>query len=323
MTTGDLLQLPPVGKASVCDPPPENQEAEDETATKKKSKTPDESRKAEELGGHHLWQSFRTVTILTQNKLAKGPLAQILQHIREGTLTGANWTLLQSRIIGTQVVDGKVCMLPDGVRDDRLSHPPFSTHRIQYVVHRHSQRAATVFYACLHEAERLQQPLYVAVASDHVRGTLSGNLSNDLRTKIFSRTNYNQTECMPGALLLYIGMSLLIFDKICVSLGLVKGCECILEHIYFSTLENTEAHEGKENPIFLSHLPRGLLLRAHGAKWVLPEEKLPPLRDDVDRRGLFMLNYTTDTFKFTESSQQEVSPNIFKQVEQKHHVRRT
>ena len=112
LTTGDLLQLPPVGKASVCDPPPENQEAEDETTTKKKSKTPDESRRAEELGGHHLWQSFRTVTTLTQNKRAKGPLAEILQQIRKGTLTDANWTLLQSRLIGTQVVDGKVCMLP-------------------------------------------------------------------------------------------------------------------------------------------------------------------------------------------------------------------
>ena len=113
-------------------------------------------------------------------------------------------------------------------------------------------------------------------------------------------------------------MSLLIFDKICVALGLMKGCECILEHIYFSTLENTDAHEGKENPIFLSHLPRGLLLRVKGAKWSLPKEKLPPLRDDVDRRGLFMLNYTTDTFDFQESTQQEVSPGVFKQVSQKH-----
>ena len=70
-------------------------------------------------------------------------------------------------------------------------------------------------------------------------------------------------------------MSLLIFDKVCVSLGLMKGCECILEHIYFSTLEDTAAHEGHENPIPLSHLPRGLLLRAIGAEWILPEDKLP------------------------------------------------
>ncbi len=73
-------------------------------------------------------ESFRAVTTLTQNKRAKGPLAEILQQIREATLTDANWQLLQSHIIGTQVVDGKVCMLPEGVRDDRLSHTPFSTH---------------------------------------------------------------------------------------------------------------------------------------------------------------------------------------------------
>ena len=86
---------------------------------------------------------------------------------------------------------------------------------------------------------------------------------------------------------------------------------------------DTAAHEGCQNPIFLSYLPRGLLLRAQGAKWVLPEEKLPPLREGVDRRGLFMLNYTTDTFDFQESTSQEVMPGVFKQVKQTHRVRRT
>ena len=128
---------------------------------------------------------------------------------------------------------------------------------------------------------------------------------------------------MPGALLLYIGMPLLIFDKVCVTLGLMKGCECILEHIYFSTLEDEEAHKGRENPIPLSHLPQGLLLRAIGAEWILPKNKLAPLRDDVDRKGLFMLNYTTDTFPFHESTPQEVAPGVYKQVKQTHSVRRT
>ena len=36
-----------------------------------------------------------------------------------------------------------------------------------------------------------------------------------------------------------------------------------------------------------------------------------------------MLSYTTDTFDFKEATQQEVSPGIFKQVSQKHRVRRT
>ena len=81
-------------------------------------------------------------------------------------------------------------------------------------------------------------------------------------------------------------------------------------------------HVTQQRPIQQSR-PRGLLLRVVGAKWVLPEEKLPPLCDKVDRRGLFMLNYSTDTFDFQESSQQQVSPGVFKQVSQKHRVRRT
>ena len=260
---------------------------------------------------------------ITAEQACTGPLAEILKQIRENTLTDANWLLLQSRVIGTHVVNGVVRPLPPGVRDERLSKPPFSTNSIQYVVHRHAQRAVLAYQTCLEEAERLQQRLYVATASDHVKGIPSEHLSNELRTKIFSHTNFNHTECMPGSLLLYIGMPLLIFDKICVNLGLMKGCECILEHIYFSTAEDEDAHWNCQNPIFLSHLPRGLLLRAKNAEWILPEKQLPPLKKNIDRRGLFLLRYSTDFFDFSESTQQEILPGVFKQVKQKHRVRRT
>ena len=118
-------------------------------------------------------------------------------------------------------------------------------------------------------------------------------------------------------------MDLLMFGKICVTLGLMKGATAKLEHIYFSPAEDISAHDNCQNPIFLTHLPKGLLLRAPGVHWVLPTERLPPLREDVDRRGLFLLNYTTSTFDFTESSSQEVLPGIRKQVKQTHRVRRT
>ena len=202
---GDLLQLPPVKRASVCDPKPAGTPIGVKAAAgveqpKGVKKKPAELKEDEHIGGYDLWREFATVTTLRQNVRAKGALKEILEQFRSNTLTDANWLLLQSRLLGTEVKDGKVCALPKGVQDKRLSQPPFSTaSSVQYVVHRHSQRAVLAYQVCLAEAERLRERLYVAGASDHVKGVPSENLSNELHTKLYGHPNFNDTECMPGA----------------------------------------------------------------------------------------------------------------------------
>ena len=202
---GDPLQLPPVKRASVCDPKPAGtsrgvKDAAGVEQPKGAKKKPAELKEDEHIGGYDLWRAFTTVTTLLQNVRAKGALKEILEQIRQNTLTDANWLRLQSRVLGTQVIEAKVCALPKGVRDERLSRPPFSTaSSVQYVVHRHSQRAVLAYQTCLAEAERLRKRLYVASASDHVKGVPSENLSNELHTKLYGHPNFNHTECMPGA----------------------------------------------------------------------------------------------------------------------------
>ncbi len=41
-----------------------------------------------------------------------------------------------------------------------------------------------------------------------------------------------------GVCFLYIGMRVLLYDKVCVRLGLVNDCECVVEHIVFAEEED-------------------------------------------------------------------------------------
>ena len=157
-------------------------------------------------------------------------------------------------MIGTQVKDDKICPLPPGVKDERLLKPPFFDRPVRYIVHRHAQRAHLVYQTSLAEAERLGRRLYVVTACDHVKGMPSDSLSDELRAKLLSRSNYTQTEYLPGFLLLYRGVRLLLFSKTCPTLSLMKGCEIVLDHIYFSKMEDRSIHAKTPNPIPLSDL---------------------------------------------------------------------
>ena len=83
--------------------------------------------------------------------------------------------------------------------------------------------------------------------------------------------------------------SLVILSVPCV----FEGCECILEQIIFDDNEILPAVAVAGKPIELEFLPISLLLRATGAKWVLPQSQLPRLSSTVDLRGLFQLKPTS------------------------------
>ena len=98
---------------------------------------------------------------------------------------------------------------------------------------------------------------------------------------------------VPGLCFLYIGMRVLIDDKVCVRLGLVNGSECVLEHIVFAEDEAIPVDGAlvAGRPHTLQYMPNALLRRAIGVPWQLPVGELPILPDHItDRRGLFILN---------------------------------
>ena len=95
--------------------------------------------------------------------------------------------------------------------------------------------------------------------------------------------------------------SLVILSVPCV----FEGCECILEQIIFDDNEILPAVAVAGKPIELEFLPFSLLLRATGAKWVLPRSQLPRLSSTVDLRGLFQLKPTSTYIR------REVGPKEF------------
>jgi len=108
--------------------------------------------------------------------------------------------------------------------------------------------------------------------------------------------NLRRTRFLPGQLPLYVGMPVLLFGKACVHLALMNGCACVVEQIILAEEEPQFQDLSVGVPTQLVFMPAALVLRANDADWILPSALLPPLPNNFDRRGLFLLFPTTDSF---------------------------
>ena len=159
------------------------------------------------------------------------------------------------------VVDGALSSLPLGQRDPRLDQPPFSNHEARYIVYRHVLRASQAFKNAVEASARKRCALFVCMAADEPRESEKHLFNTTERAIALQSAGLRQTKHMSGHLPLYIGMRLLVYDKICVRLGLMNGCECILEKIVFSDDEALPGDAQPGKPIVLQYLPAQLLLR--------------------------------------------------------------
>ena len=99
---------------------------------------------------------------------------------------------------------------------------------------------------------------------------------------------------------------MLLYSKDCARLGLMKGCECIVEQIVFADEEESLPDVVVAGvPIWLSHMSVSLLLRAVDALWMLPRTQLPRLPNGFDRRGLFQILPQTQHFKYVPSGKEK------------------
>ena len=69
----------------------------------------------------------------------------------------------------------------------------------------------------------------------------------------------------------------------------MNGSSCILEDIIFAPQDALPDQYDVGEIIILRLMPVALLLRAEGAKWILPQNQLPALPANMDHRGLFLL----------------------------------
>ena len=110
-----------------------------------------------------------------------------------------------------------------------------------------------------------------------------------MHKELLAKNSPKDTKELPSILPFYEGMSLALYSKDCVRFGLMKPCECILEHIVFAPEEEIPEHALTGEPLVLKYMPVSLLLRAKEAIWSLSAQCLPKLPKNISRQGLFQL----------------------------------
>ena len=183
--------------------------------------------------------------------------------------------------------------------DPRLQKPPFSDHCVQYIVHRHVLRVSQSFHNIMRTSRQLGGRVYLTLATDTVKPADAAAFIDGLRREVLQIPQPRVTHHLPGCSLWLFGMKLLLYSKKCARLGLMNGCTCTLVDIIFSEHERLPGHVEVGDVVPLQYMPVALLLRADGAKWVLPPSKLPEnLPPDVDWKGLFLLAPEEAYFKY-------------------------
>ena len=287
--SGDFMQMPPVRKAGLAKDitatdtgvPVQTEDIEEMTATDT----------VEHAQGFALWRRFDTAVILTLNLRATGLLSAILSEIRQGALSDASWHLLKTRVLrgGT---DGSC------IRDSRLDTPPFSTNEVYFAFHRHSLRTTQTYVHAIQMAASTCEPCFICCAADLVNEDDKHLWDDDARGQALHYLRARECKRSPGVLPLRRKGRYQIFSKACVRLGLMNGCEVILEDVHFHPHEPLPAHYYSGAPHICKYLPESLLVRVPGVAWALHEtHHFPALPPGLDRRGLVLLQPEKVDFK--------------------------
>ena len=311
--SGDFLQLPPVDGRSLATPLDEKGYLPSGPCDVGEGPAGDDERRKQRVdfecrAGYALWrETCKNVTCLSINMRTKGPLADILEDMRHDRLSDDAWRLLQDRQVGYVRREGIAQCLHTEEADPRLSMSPFANNPVTYIFHRHVLRVAQSYCNAVKESAHIQSRLYVSVACDEASAKDMPLLTTSVRRALLEKSNLRYVKNLPGTLGLYRGMRLLLHRKLCVRLMLMNGCECRLEEIIFADEEKLPDVVFAGTPIILKYMPARLLLRALDAQWVLPGALLPPLPDDCDRRGLFLLAPHTDYLTYTSGAQEFIN----------------
>ena len=235
---------------------------------------------AESRQGNALWRSVTNVISLSVNIRAPGLLSRLQHEMREGAISDDMWRLYLSRVLQTN--------------DGRLQQETFASGSVQYIVHRHRIRVRQSYQNAIAACRRLFRRLYLIQACDDVKDEDSVHFTDSMRRTLLDCTNPRHTKGLCSFLPLYIGMRLLLCSKDCVRFGLMKGCECILEHIVFADEEDLPTSLVAGDPELLRFMPATLVLRALKAPWKVADKALPALPTSMSRWGLFQLRPTTE-----------------------------
>jgi PIF1-like helicase len=214
---GDFAQLPLVGQVRLYSHI--DQKAISKAATTSGQKV---------VFGKLLWLSVNTVVMLTENMRQAGeynrPFKELLERLREGRCTDADYVLLNSRVARNLEIDWD---------SDGWSTAPV------IVAENKMKDALNVRMA--HEfAARTGQPLHWYYSVDtHAKSTPIEN--EDVKAKLYDLDS-GKTNSRLGKIPLVIGMPVMIAQNFDVSGGVVNGCTGKLVKVRYRVGEDGNRH---------------------------------------------------------------------------------
>ena len=270
--SGDFLQLPPVLATSLADPvePPGHYDSD----TRQRWR----SHRMPALRGRAVWTQFTKCICLDYSHRCRGDLADIIATLRTSPsgLSEQQWRLLQSRVLRKD--------------DARLRHERFAAPTAVLGVLRHAVRAALTPARAHALAASAGRRLCILPASDIIRGD-DGVLARDpsFAHRCLAVHSLSATKNLPGFLFLWLGCELLLEEKLCDDLGLVRGCRVTLVDIIPSEGQVLGSHDPSLSPFVLASCPAGLVVRVPGATWI---------KDPTLGPGAFFISPRTRSWRF-------------------------
>ena len=249
--SGDIQQLPPVRQSSLLvDPRP--------TCASSSGQQSDTSRSDGALAEHGraLWLDVTSVIFLDYSRRCSGPLADVLRDMREtNVLSDTSWSALQCRLLSHPNAARARAQVRAGFFSDRSCRAGVLRHdvRVALCQHRELQHAAT--------ANSLSQQ--IVAPTKHVPETSP-------TTTITCRAPSSKlmaTKQLQGFLFLYVGMTVVLEEKLSPKLGLVRRCPCTVVKILFNAREPSTDDAPPGQLHILRYVPEALILRAPDATW--------------------------------------------------------
>jgi len=265
VASGDFAQKTPVNSTSLADSLAPPMDASREVRARW------EQEHAEALRGRAAWTAFDNCVELTYSRRCMGDLKTILDEmlVPGGRLRDETWNALQARVVGYSFdsASGKVKPISSHEQDARLAQAPFNSASCCIGVLRHSIRVLKEFDHARMCAAQLGRRLLMVPASDRADSSSSHlRIPRYMYLKFVAEPNLTRTRHLSGVLPLCKGMTMVLEEKLCAELGVVRGCRCIVEEICFDELEPEFDDDPSLEPHVLSRVPVGLVLQVAKVK---------------------------------------------------------
>ena len=198
--------------------------------------------------------------ILTYSRRCSGVLSQILSEMEFGTLSNDSWYSLQKRVLTHPSAKEARQQVRAG---------DFAGRSCRAGVLRHDVRAGLVQHRELQHAAAANSSLFVAVAADRCTDkTCPRILTRTDYLELLEVANLNTTKQLQGYLFLYEGMTVVLEEKLCRKIGLVRGCGCIVRRILFDRREPNLSNGEPGQFHVLHYVPEALILQVPEVAWV-------------------------------------------------------